>query len=92
MGLFDTESKEDKMHKAMDGFEVHISDLTVTRKIIKSEFLMHVGLNAYDVIREMIGRCKKNGYNGMIGVNISQSAGLGGAAGNIIYATAVKFE
>lgn len=92
MGLFDTESKEDKMYKAIEGFEIHTSDLTVTRKVQKSEFLMEVGINSYDMIREMANKCRRNDYNGMVGLNISPSGGMGGAQAVIIYATAVKFE
>ena len=92
MGLFYRKSSEARLHKAMEGFEVHTSDLTVKRTIARSQFIMEVGVNAYDLLYEMIGRCKENGYNGMIGVKMTQSAGFSGAAGSIIYATAVKFQ
>lgn len=92
MGLFYRKSRGARLYNAMEGFEVHTSDLTVKRTIVRSQFIMEVGVNAYDLLHEMIGRCKENGYNGMIGLKMTQSAGFSGAAGSIIYATAVKFQ
>lgn len=92
MGWFDSENKESKMYKALEGFEVHTSDITVKREIIMSEFIQHVHLNTYDGIREIVDRCKQNNYNGLVGLRMTQGAGLGGAAGVIIYGTAVMFK
>lgn len=92
MGWFDSESSEDKMYKALEGFEIHTSDATIQRKITKSEFVKHVNLNTYDLVRELVDRCKRSGYNGIVGFKFTQSAGLAGAAGIIGYGTAVKFE
>ena len=91
MGFFDSESAEQKLAKAMANFEVHTTDITVNRKISKSKFVQHVGLNSYDVLRELINYCKEKGYNGIIGYNIAPSGGIGGAQASIIYGMAVKF-
>lgn len=92
MGLFDSETKEQKMYKAIEGFEIHTSDKSITREITESKFIMDVGLNTYELISNMANKCKRNGYNGMIGLQMSQSGGLAGAAGVVVYATAVKFK
>jgi hypothetical protein len=92
MGWFDSESAETKMNKALEGFEIHTSDVTVKRNFSNTKFVQHVGLNTYDVMRELVEGCKKSGFNGIVGLGMTQSGGLGGAAGVVIYGTAVKFD
>ncbi|QBA63191.1 hypothetical protein [Muriicola soli] len=92
MGWFDSESAEDKMYKALEGFEVHTSDVTVNRKIRETEFFQQVSINTFDGIRDLAKHYKLNGFHGIVGLRMTPGFGLGGANGVIIYGTAVKFE
>lgn len=92
MGWLDSESAEDKMYNALEGFEVHTSDVTVNRKIRETEFFQTVAINTFDGIAQLARHYKENGFNGIVGLKMTQSSGLAGASGIIIYGTAVKFE